>query len=165
MRAVSTRSDLFTGSAAGVGRLVALVAVLLGFIAMHGLAATDGDGTHHSPLSISAAPYGHSGWGVTPASDEAVDQGAGGSPGVDGIPAATGQPSGSADGHGFHAAIAGCLIALCGLVILALTAPGRATLTERVREMAALRQQPGSVRPGHPPPRRFPRISLCVLRV
>ena len=60
LRAVDTRSDPPTGSALTVGRFLALVVLLFGFIAMHGLAATNGDGTHHSPLAWPTLPGVHS---------------------------------------------------------------------------------------------------------
>ena len=103
--------------------------------------------------------------GEGPADDGVGDHGAGGSRVGEAAPTAFGQPGGPGDGEASHAAMAGCLIALCGLVILALALAGRDTITGSVRELTALRHRLGALRPVHRPPRQPPRISLCVLRV
>lgn len=54
LRAVVTR-----GLAAGVARLVLLTLAAVGFMAMHGVAATDPAGAHHNPMSVSAAAMEH----------------------------------------------------------------------------------------------------------
>jgi hypothetical protein len=55
--------DLFRiGPALGVARLVLVTAALVGFVAMHGLATTDGAGSHHAvpiaPAAHAAADHG-----------------------------------------------------------------------------------------------------------
>ena len=169
MRAVNPHRDLRPGSAVSVGRLLSSVVLLLGFIAMHGLAATNGDGTHHSPLGLAATPGVHSTISATISAGAMTGDGpaehgtAGALRAAQSTPADTGQQGGDAEDS--HPATVGCLIALCGVVVLALTLPRRGILTARVHEAAALRHRRGAMRPGHPPPRRSPRISLCVLRV
>ena len=162
-------------SAASVGRLVVLVVLLVGFTAMHGLAATSGDGTHHSPLALPAVSDAHgidalsmvvtTNIVVRNADHLTGHRTAGGVGAAEAMSTATGEHGGSGGGEDPHAALAGCVIALYGLAVLALVLPGRGTLTRGVRELAALRHCPDAVRLGHPPPRQPPRISLCILRV
>jgi hypothetical protein len=168
LRAVNPNRDLRAGSAVSVGRLLSSVVLLLGFIAMHGPAATNGDGTHHSPLGLAATPGVHSTISATISAGAMTGDGPAEHGTARALRAAqstladTGQQGGDAEDS--HPVTVGSLIALCGLVVLALTLPRRGILTARVREVAALRHL-GAMRPGHPPPRRSPRISLCVLRV
>lgn len=48
------------GLALGVARFILLMVATAGFMAMHGMAATDQAGLHHNPTSMSAtsAPHG-----------------------------------------------------------------------------------------------------------
>lgn len=162
-------------SVASVGRLVVLVALLVGFTAMHVLAATSGDGTHNSPLALPAASAAHgidalsmvvtTNMVVATADHLTGHRTAGGAGAVEEMPTATGEHGGSVGPEDPHAGLAGCVIALYGLAVLVLVLPGRGTLTRGLRELAALRHCPDVARLGHPPPRQPPRISLCILRV
>jgi hypothetical protein len=171
LETVNTRSDPSTGSALTAGRFLALVVLLVAFIAMHGLAAMNGDGIHHGPLAFFAAPDAHASVSTVVMTGDGLpdhgvgDHGAGGSRAGEAAPTGFEQHGGSGDGEGSHAATAGCLIALCGLVTFVLALAGRGALTGPMRELTALRQRLGVLRPDHRPPRRSPRISLCVLRV
>ena len=175
LNVVNAPNDLPGGPAVSVGRLVMLLVLLVGFIAMHGLAATNGDGTHHSPLALSAAADMHSVDAQTAMSALMVARAMTGN----GIPdhgtfqgsrAAEATPTTTErhgdDAGGFHAAMAGCLIALCGLLTLA---PARRSagsiVVARARETVMLLNHLPAARPDDPPPRPLPRISLCVLRV
>ena len=172
---MNTRSDLPTGSALTAGRFVVLVVFLFGFIVMHGLTATHGDGTHHNPLAFPTPPGVRNVLSTSPSATAIpgdgfpdhgyADRGTAEDSRLAEAVTAAGQHGGSGDGEAFYAAISGCLIALCGLVILMLALPHRGTLTRRVQELAALRQLMGGARPEHRPPRLPSRISLCVLRV
>jgi hypothetical protein len=173
---VNTRSDLPTRSALTAGRFVVLVVFLFGFIVMHGLAATHGDGTHHSPLALPTPPGVHGILSTSPSTaaipgDGLPDHGdadhdtAEDSHLAEAAVTATGRHGESGGGEGSHGAMVGCLIAVCALVIITLALPHRGTLTRRARELAALRHLLGGARPEHRPPRLPSRISLCVLRV
>jgi len=151
-----------------------LVVLLLGFIAMHGLASTSGDGTHGSPLALAAGSDAHNTMFTAASADDTTgddlfEHGATESSRtaetgpLDMAPAETGEQGGDAEGS--HAAMVGCLIALCGVAIVGLKLSGRGTLVDLIRELAALYDRLCTIHPSRPPSRRTPRISLCVLRV
>src|SRR6266511_3131948 len=52
--AVDLRAVVRPGLAVGVARLVLVTLAAAGFMAMHGVAATDPGGAHHNPMSVSA---------------------------------------------------------------------------------------------------------------
>lgn len=146
---MNLRDVLSTGSAFGVARVVLVAAALVGFLAMHGFAMTDGAGSHHAVTVASHNPVPteltHSG----PASA------------ADATPDVT--STGSEDRPLHESVMAGCLF-----VLLALTS---GLLRLRLRwitgDLAALR---ASVRRlPRPAPARAPPcpvfLSLCVFRL
>lgn len=155
-----SRSALVEGSATvGASHLGLILLMLVGFFAMHGLAATVGGIEHYSPAAVVAAT-GHG----QPMSDLAPDlptaprghqQGA-----ADGVQAT---PSGPGDSSGLHALIAGCVFVLCGVILL--------LAAHLMRVMSAGHQSPvrmGGGRRDERPARRPPRpifLSLCLLRL
>lgn len=138
------------GRAGGVGRLVALVLLLIGLLGMHGVSATGtATGLHHHPAGTSAAGPAAQ---VAPALVQSLPLGA-----------AT-APAGDHEGAE-HAGLTGCLLALTGLVALALVVRAPA-LRRWLTAATPLRSVPLRLAPPVPPPRGGrPRISLCVVRV
>lgn len=139
-----------------MGRLAALLVLIVGLVGMHGL-ASPGPGAGHrlpSPAAVAVAAAPSAG---TP---EEHSDGA--------VAAAVLHGSGAQDHAGSpadeHSVLTGCVFVLVGLLVLTAL---RGVLTRvggrAVTEPTAL--APRAVHaPPHPPPRR-PRISLCVLRV
>ncbi|CAA9449431.1 MAG: hypothetical protein AVDCRST_MAG66-4750 [uncultured Pseudonocardia sp.] len=145
---MNLRDVLSTGSAFGVARVVLVAAALVGFLAMHGFAITDGVGSHHAVAVASHNPVPtvltHSG----PASPADV------------TPDVT--STGSEDRPLHESVMAGCLF-----VLLALTSGLLLRLLWTTGSLAALR---GSVRRlARPAPARAPPcpvfLSLCVFRL
>lgn len=153
------------------GRLVLLLALLAGVLAMHGLSSPAAAAAAQLTLAPSVAtdhvsavagPSHH-----VPAPTVAVEDASGQSPAgaAHGSAARLPPPAGGAD-HGHHPydLLQHCLIILCGVAIVALLLTARG----RLGPASWLREQPRSyvgVLPScRPPPRGRPRISLCVLR-
>jgi hypothetical protein len=135
-RPVDLPSTASTGSATGVARLVLLALALAGFVAMHGIAATDLGGTHHNPLLAHVTHV----------------------PAHDAVGAAAGSPA----EHAGHGVMAGCVFVLLGaLAALVLRALYRvrpaAARTGRAPWLPARPPARG------PPAPLF--ITLCVHRV
>jgi hypothetical protein len=132
-------------------RLVVLALTPAGFVAMHGVAATDGAGLHRSTIHTAAAPHHHAG-SAAPAADSHLD-----TPGTAHATAVSGPAR--YDGH--HVT-AGCLLALLGAVTaLAIRLLGRGAVGGT--PTAPVPAPAGPYRP-RPPPRPLFRV-LCVYRL
>ncbi len=146
-RAVVTR-----GRAVGVVRLLLLVLAAVGFVAMHGVAATDPGGAHHDPMSVSAA-LEHPG-------PSAADHGR---PDASAPMAMAMAPlvvaPGEDDGHGLMAACVFVLFSVLGGVVLhALSGYLGASAPDPTRSLSL-----GERRSRAPPKPIF--LSLCVFRL
>lgn len=150
MEAVIQHWRTILGSAFGASRLAVLFLVLGGFVAMHGIAATTATGMHHNPVVLMSASERHH---LT------------GEPSEVGGMATTGL-SGGSETHGpagSHGLMAGCLLALVGMLAAVVLrwcrAPRRASGGSTSSPSGRIASPPR-----HPPPRRS-LISLCVMRV
>lgn len=136
------RSLTTAGTARGVARLVLVVAALVGFLAMHGLDATDAAGTHHAMVVVPAQPLS----GHQPMAAESV--------------AAVASPGTEPTQH--DAVMAGCvfiLLALAGgLALRALF-----VTVDRNAASGTARRAPGP-RPARAPPCPV-FVSHCVFRL
>ncbi len=121
----------------GVRGLVVLFALLGGFLAMHGVAATTETGVHHNPVAVLVGSQHEMPGAQAPADD---------------------------DHGGAHGFMTGCLVVLLGAVaaIVLRRCPllRMANLHRECRSPQRVRQ-----RPIRPPPGRRSRVSLCVIRV
>ncbi len=169
MEAVTQRRRTVLSSAFGVSGLAVLFLVLGGFVAMHGIAATTATGVHHSAVVLVSAPEWHHASVESPAAGSMASTG----PSVGseshtrgaGLPGAV--PEAAEGGHGdpagSHGLMAGCLLALVGVLAAVLLwwrrnvcgASGGSALPSCGRVTGP---------PERPPP-RWSRISLCVARV
>ena len=150
---MNLRDVLSTGSAFGVARVVLVAAALVGFLAMHGFASTDGAGSHHAVAVAShpPVPAGLTHSGPDSPADLTLDV----------------TSTDSEDRPLHESVMAGCLF-----VLLALTRGLLLRLRLRLRwitgDLAALR---GSVRrvprpaPARAPPPCPVFLSLCVFRL
>ncbi|TQM09857.1 hypothetical protein FB558_5631 [Pseudonocardia kunmingensis] len=137
------------GHAVGVARLVLLLLAAVGFLAMHGLAATDPLGAHHTPITTAG-----------PTTEAAtMEHMAGGDRTAPTAAAHTSDPRGGEDGHAMMAACVFVLIsALAGVALRALFGGVDGTPPTLLRITAHERQRPRA--PPHP---IF--LSLCVFRL
>ena len=140
------------GRAVGAVRILLLTLAAAGFLAMHGMAATDPAGLHHSPMmpaTSMADPHRSTGPGDGTASAQAACPDT----------APTCSHGGASDGHDVMVA---CLFVLLGFVAgvaLQLLRGGLGSTTP---------VPPGSLWDGRSPPRAPPRpifLSLCVFRL
>ena len=151
--------------------------LLIRFTAMHGLAATRGDGTHHSPIALPAASDAHgidalsmvatTNMVVTTADHLTGRRTPGALGAAEGIPTANGEHGGSRPwgGQDPQAPMAGCVIAVYGLAVLALVLPGRGTPTRESassRRCASARTRCASATPPPRQPREAPSASWRV---
>ena len=146
----------------GIIRLAMLLALLLGFLAMHGMSATTAGAGHHGATTL-ASPHSHhvsaENPGFLPASSDGIAPSTAGA-----LTGHTAEPSeDSEDG----AVTTGCVVALAGLLgLLAFLARlrkgrrghSRRGLAEQLINAVAQRSM-------HPPPQPRLHISLCILRV
>ena len=152
---MSGRGAVLARSGWGAFRLIVLALTLVGFVAMHGLASTDGDGTHCDPLHA-----------LMPTAHGPVDDMAGDAPATtaaahpDLIASVTFSVQ-SAD-HDAHELMTGCLLALLGalaaLVLRLLRVP--AVESASTTNLSTPSGQWTARAPPHP---LF--LSLCVLRL
>jgi hypothetical protein len=146
------RADVTRGLAAGAARLVLLVLTAVGFLAMHGVAATDAAGAHHSPVTMPATPMDH----PRPIVADA--------PGLDTpAPTAVASPSvAPADGDQGHGLMAACVFVLvsvlAGVALHAFLSTLRGMPSAPRSSFGA-----GDQRPRAPPRPIF--LSLCVFRL
>jgi len=169
MEAVTPHRCIVLGSAFGASELAMLFLVLGGFVAMHGIAATTATGVHHNPVVLMSAPEWHH---PSVESPETGDMGSPGpSVGSESHPEGSRQPvagpeateGGHGDPTGSHGLMAGCLLALAGVLAAVVLrwrrappgASGGSVLSSFGRVMG----------PPEPSPPRRSRISLCVVRV
>ena len=152
---MSGRGAVLARSGWGAFRLIVLALTLVGFVAMHGLASTDGDGTHCDPLhALMSTAHG------------SVDDMAGDAPATtaaahpDLIASVTFSVQ-SAD-HDAHELMTGCLLALLGalaaLVLRLLRVP--AVESASTTNLSTPSGQWTARAPPHP---LF--LSLCVFRL
>ncbi|HXV92300.1 MAG TPA: hypothetical protein VD813_03290 [Pseudonocardia sp.] len=147
--------------------MVVLAVSLAGILAMHGMSVTDAAGAHRSPIALGSAEPTHHGEAVT-----GTDRVPGGSaaglrathPTVDAA-APPGRPStalGPAGDHSDHAAMAGCIAVLLGLIgAIALRLRHVGRTGGRALPVAGLLIDSGGARA---PPRPI-FLSLCVFRL
>ena len=149
------RGAVLARSGWGAFRLIVLALTLVGFVAMHGLASIDGDGTHCDPLHA-----------LMPTAHGSVDDMTGDAPATtaaahpDLIASVTFSVQ-SAD-HDAHALMTGCLLALLGalaaLILRLLRVP--AIQNTSTTNLSTPSGQWTARAPPHP---LF--LSLCVLRL
>jgi hypothetical protein len=148
--AVNLRAVGTWGFAVGVARLVLLTLAAAGFIAMHGVSATDPGGAHHNPMNVSAT-IEHA--GPSPAEHAGRDTAAQ-------MPTALRLfAPGEDDGHGLMAACLFVLLSvLAGVTLHALLGRGGVGALNRPRPMGG-----GHRRSRAPPQPIF--LTLCVFRL
>jgi hypothetical protein len=150
LAAVDPRAVVTQGLAVGAARLLLLVLAAAGFVAMHGVAATDPGGAHHDPMSVSATVE-HSGPSAT---DHAEPDAS--------VPMAMAPllvTPGPDDGHGLMAACVFVLFSVLGGVALyALSGHLGASAPDPRRSLGD-----GDRRSRAPPKPIF--LSLCVFRL
>lgn len=130
----------------GVTSLWAVLALLVGLLAMHGVGASGATGVHHGPVTAVASTVAVSAVGARPHArsqrDAAVPHG---------------------EEHPAHDLAVGCLLATVGVVAVAVMVRGM-RLHRTVRLLPrSLHRPPPAVPPAWP--RARPRIALCVIRV
>lgn len=138
------------GLAVGAVRLLLLVLAAAGFVAMHGVAATDPGGAHHNPMSVSATVEhpGPSG------ADHAVPDA--GAPMAGALLVDAPEQD---DGHGLMAACVFVLLSMLGGVVLhALSGHIGGSAPDPTRSLGL-----GQRRCRAPPKAIF--LSLCVFRL
>lgn len=154
-----------TGRPMSAGRLALLLVVLVGFLAMHGLSATEVDGpTHHSPLTLAVASHSSPAASGVDLAPMVPSQGTG----DDSQRAVVGSGAGADhadDSDGAHGALAGCLLALTGLAAIVLLVRGHAMPARSVGDPAGVLFALRRASPQHPPLRSRSRTALCVIRV
>ncbi len=169
MEAVTPRRRIVLSSAFGASRLAVPVLVLGGFVAMHGIAATTATGVHHNPVVLMSAPEWHHPSVESPEIGGTASTGP--SVGSESHPEGSGQPVAGPEATegdhggpaGSHGLMAGCLLALVGVLAAVVLrwrrappeASGGSVLSSLGRVMG----------PPEPSPPRRSRISLCVVRV
>ncbi|OLT00438.1 hypothetical protein BJF90_35170 [Pseudonocardia sp. CNS-004] len=138
------------GLAVGAVRLLLLVLAAVGFVAMHGVAATDPGGVHHNPMSVSATVV-HTG----PSAADHARPDAGAQMAMTPLVVTPGED----DGHGLMAACVFVLFGVLGSVVLhVLSGHLGAFAPDPTRSLGL-----GERRSRAPPKPIF--LSLCVFRL
>jgi hypothetical protein len=148
--AVDPRAVVTRGLAVGAARLLLLVLAAVGFVAMHGVAATDPGGAHHDPMSVSAT-LEHPG----PSGADHAESDASAPMAMAPLLVAPGQD----DGHALMAACVFVLFSVLGGVVLhALSGHLGASPPDPTRSLGV-----GDRRSRAPPKPIF--LTLCVFRL
>lgn len=136
--------------ALGVSGFVVLFILFGGFIAMHGVASTSATGVHHSGITLAAPASSPAMAGMAADSRSDPTRGAETDPGSQQDTA--------------HGLMIGCLVALCGTIVVAALLRLVGTLRRTGPDSAFHVASRILTRLIRPPPRPS-HISLCVLRV